>query len=47
MMGYTVVEIVILQQGVSWIEALYFALGVVISGLAEYVWMLEHPSHLL
>ncbi len=43
--GYTVVEVVMLQQGVSWIEVLYFGLGLVVSGLSVYLWTIEHPSH--
>ena len=34
--GYTIVEVVMLRQGVSWIEGLYFGLGLLISGLAIY-----------
>ena len=47
MAGYTVVEVVMLRQGVSWIEGLYFGLGLVISGLATYLWMVEHRRHRL
>jgi hypothetical protein len=43
--GYIVVEVVMLKQGVSWIESLYFGLGLVISGLAAYLWMVEHRRH--
>ena len=39
--GYIVVEIVMLRQGVSWIEGLYFGLGLLISGLAAFLWMVE------
>ena len=40
--GYIVVEFVMLKQGVSWIEGLYFGLGLVIFGLASYLWMSEY-----
>ena len=43
--GYIVVEVVMLKQGVSWIEGLYFGLALVISGLAAYLWMVEHRRH--
>ena len=36
MAGYIVVEVVMLKQGVSWIEGLYFGLGLLISGLATF-----------
>jgi hypothetical protein len=45
MAGFIVVEVVILKQGVSWIEGLYFGLGLLISGLATYLWMAEHRRH--
>jgi hypothetical protein len=45
MAGYIVVEVVMLKQGVSWIEGLYFGLGLAISGLATSLWMVEHRSH--
>jgi hypothetical protein len=45
MAGYIVVEVVMLRQGVSWIEGLYFGFGLVISGLAAYLWMIEHHPH--
>ena len=47
MAGYIVVEVVTLKQGISWIEGLYFGLGLVISGLATYLWMEEHHRHYL
>lgn len=43
--GFIVGEVVMLRQGVSWIEGLYFGLGLAISGLAAYLWMAEHRSH--
>jgi hypothetical protein len=43
--GYIVVEVVMLKQGVSWIEGLYFGLGLAISGLATYLWTAEHRGH--
>jgi hypothetical protein len=47
MAGYIVVEVVMLKQGISWIEGLYFGLGLLISGLAAYLWMAEdRPHHL-
>ena len=45
MAGYIVVEVVMLRQGVSWIEGLYFGLGLLISGLAAYLWKAEHRAH--
>ncbi len=45
MAGYEVVEVVMLKQGVSWIESLYFGLGLLISGLAAYLWTAEHRRH--
>jgi hypothetical protein len=45
MAGWLVVEVVMLKQGVSWIEGLYFGLGLLISGLATYLWMAEHRRH--
>jgi hypothetical protein len=45
MAGYIVVEVVMLRQGVSWIEGLYFGLGLVISGLAASLWMVEDRRH--
>jgi hypothetical protein len=45
MAGYIVVEVVMLRQGISWIEGLYFALGLAISGLATSLWMIRHRSH--
>jgi hypothetical protein len=43
--GYIAVEVVMLRQGVSWIEGLYFGLGLLISGLASYLWMSEYREH--
>ena len=40
--GYIVVEVVLLKQGVSWIEGLYGGLGLGIAGLATSLWMAEH-----
>jgi hypothetical protein len=45
MAGYTVVEVVMLKQGVSWIESLYFGLGLAIFGLATSLWMVERRRH--
>jgi hypothetical protein len=45
MAGYIVVEVVMLRQGVSWIEGMYFGLGLLISGLATYLWMVEGRRH--
>jgi hypothetical protein len=45
MAGYIVVEVVMLRQGISWIEGLYFALGLAISGLATSLWMTRHRRH--
>jgi len=43
--GYIVVEVVMLRQAVSWIEGLYFGLGLLISGLAAYLWMVEDQAY--
>jgi hypothetical protein len=40
--GYILVEVVLLKQGLSWIESMYFGLGLLIFGLAVYLWMGEH-----
>ena len=45
MSGYIVVEVVMLKQGVSWIEGLYCVLGLAISGLATYLWTAEYGRH--
>ena len=45
MAGYIVVEVVMLKQGVSWIEGLYFGLGMTVAGLATGLWMTEHHRH--
>jgi len=43
--GYIVVEVVLLGQGISWIESLYFELGLLITGLATYLWATEFRRH--
>ena len=45
MAGYIAVEVVMLKQGISWIESLYFGPGLLISGLATSLWMVEHRAH--
>jgi hypothetical protein len=45
MTGFIVVEVVMLKQGISWIEGLYLGLGLLISGLATSLWMVEHRAH--
>lgn len=47
MAGYIVGEVMMLRQGISWIEGMYFGLGLLISGLATYLWMVEGRRHLL
>ena len=42
--GFIVGEVVMIKQGVSWIESLYFGLGLLISGLATSLWMAEHRA---
>ena len=44
MAGYEVVELAIIQQ-FSWLQVLYFAIGVVIIGLADYLWMSEYRRY--
>jgi len=43
--GFIVVEVAMLKQGVSWTLGLYFGLGLLISGLATFLWMAEHRRH--
>ncbi len=46
MVGYIVVEVLILQQvppGPTWIEAMYFTLGLTIFALGAYLWLRERP----
>ena len=47
MVGFMVGEVVMLKQGISWIEGLYLALGLAISGLATSLWMAGHRRHRL
>ncbi len=53
MAGYEIMEVVTIKQMV-WAQGLYFGLGLVMFGLAAYLWMTEdlrhhvhsrHPSH--
>jgi hypothetical protein len=47
MAGYEVVEVVTIKQ-VYWLQGVYFGLGLVIFGLAAFLWMAEdrrHPVH--
>jgi hypothetical protein len=45
MAGFVFVEVVMLRQGISWIECLYCGLGLGISGLATSLWMAGHRRH--
>ncbi len=45
MAGFIVGEVVILKQGISWIQGLYLGLGLAVSGLATSLWMAEHRRH--
>jgi hypothetical protein len=45
MAAFIVGEIVLLRQGISWIEGLYFGLGLLVSGLATYLWLSEDRAH--
>jgi len=45
MAGFTVVEVAMLRQGVSWIESLYFEPGLVISSLTAYLRSVENRRH--
>ncbi len=47
MAGFISGEVVLLKQGVSWVEGLYFGLGLAITGLATYLWMAGHQRHRL
>jgi hypothetical protein len=46
MSGFIVGEVVMLRPKITWIEGLYFGLGLLASGLAGYLWMVEHRHHL-
>ncbi len=45
MTGFIAGEVVLLKQGISWIEGLYGGLGLLISTLAAYLWVIEHRPH--
>jgi len=45
MAGFIVGEVVLLRQGITWIEGLYFGLGLAVSGLATSLWMAGHHRH--
>lgn len=48
MAGYIVMEVVMLKQvppGPTRVEGLYFGLGLVVFGLATYLWMAEDRRH--
>lgn len=48
MAGFIVVEVLILKQvppGPTLIESIYFGLGLVIFGLAVYLWLAEYRHH--
>lgn len=48
MAGFIIVEVVTLKQdppGPTWVEGLYFGLGLVVFGLATYLWMAEDRRH--
>ncbi len=45
MAGWIVGEVVMLKQGISWIEGLYLGLGLAISVQATSLWMAEFRSH--
>lgn len=47
MSGFIVGEVVMLKQQLSWIEALYFGLGLLISGLAAFLLTTRRRSHSL
>jgi hypothetical protein len=47
MAGFIVGEAVMLKQGISWIEGLYFGLGLGMAGLAISFWMGGHHRHRL
>jgi hypothetical protein len=45
MVGYIVVEVMLLSQvppGPTWVEGVYFGLGLLIFGLAVYLWRAEY-----
>lgn len=44
MTGFIVAEGMMLRQGMSWIEALYGGLGLLVSGLAAHLWITEFRS---
>jgi hypothetical protein len=46
MAGYIVGEVVMLRQGISWMEGLYFGLGLLTASLASSLWVDEyHARH--
>jgi hypothetical protein len=47
MVGFIVGEVKLLRQRISWIESLYFGLGLLIAGLTTGFWMTEHRRHRL
>lgn len=44
MSEFIIGEVVMLKQQASWVEGLYFGTGLLISGLASYLWMVEFRS---
>ena len=44
MAGYEVVEVAMIQQ-LSWLQVFYFVLGLVVFGLAAYLWSAEYSGH--
>jgi hypothetical protein len=42
MVGFILVEVIMLKQGISWIESLYSGLGLAIAGLSAFLWTAEY-----
>ncbi len=45
LVGFISVEVILLKQGVSWTECLYGWFGLMIAGLAVYLWLVEGRRH--
>ncbi len=45
MTGYIAVEVIMLRQGMHWIEGIFSGLGLLTFGLAAFLWRAEHPHY--
>lgn len=46
MVVFISVEVIMLRQGVSWLEGVYFVLGLLICGLSIFLWWIEYGPRL-